>query len=116
MESSIYDVLSDSIGTLNPSIVVTAIVGLLLMLGLLIFKSVLSDKILPGVPQLKRYPLLGAMPIYLKHEMPQLLGRLIAISDGGILYANLVKNVLVSVHDPAMVKEVLSHPEEVASR
>lgn len=116
MESSIYDVLSDSIGTLNPSIVVTATVGLVLILGLLTFKSVLSDKILPGVPQLKGYPVLGAMPIYLKHGMPQLLGRLIAIGDGGISYANVVNNVLVSVHDPAMVKEVLSYPEEIASR
>lgn len=101
---------------MSPSLVVTAIVGLLMLSGLLVFKSVSAENILPGVPELKGVPILGAMPIYLKHGMPQLLGRLIAIGGDGISYANVVNNVLVSVHDPAMVREVLAYPEEIASR
>lgn len=116
MDTILREALQESMEVINPSIVVTATVGLLMILGLVTFRSVLSEKILPGVPELKGVPILGAMPIYLKHGMPQLLGRLIAIGEDGISYAKVVNNVLVSVHDPAMVKEVLSYPEEVASR
>ena len=103
---------------MGPSIVVTAAVGLLMLLGFLTFtfKSVSSDNVLPGVPALKSVPILGAMPIYLKHGMPHLLGKLIAIGDNGVSYASVVNNILVSVHDPAMVREVLAYPEEIASR
>ena len=99
-----------------PSIVVTAAIGLLMLLGFLTFKSVSSDDVLPGVPALKSVPILGAMPIYLKYGMPHLLGKLIAIGDNGVSYASVVNNILVSVHDPSMVREVLAYPEEIASR
>ena len=101
---------------MSPSIVVTAAVGLLMLLGFLTFKSVSFGGILPGVPEYKGVPALGAMPILLKHGMPYLLEKLIAIGEGGISYANVVNNVLISVHDPAMVREVLSFPTEIASR
>lgn len=116
MDATLREALQESMGTISPSIVVTAAVGLLMILGFVTFRSILSEKVLPGVPELKGVPILGAMPIYLKHGMPQLLSRLIAIGEDGISYANVVNNVLVSVHDPAMVKEVLSYPEEIASR
>jgi len=112
----IPDALHEFGADMSPSVAVTAAVGLLMLLGFLTFKSVSSDDVLPGVPELKGVPILGAMPIYLKHGMPQLLGKLIAIGDDGISYANVVNNVLVSVHDPAMVREVLAYPEEIASR
>ena len=101
---------------MNPSLVVTATVGLLMLLGALTFRSASSANSLPGVPQFKGLPILGAMPMYFKHGMPQLLGKLIAIGDDGISYVNVVNNILVSVHDPAMVREVLAYPEQVASR
>ena len=106
----------DFMGEMNPSIVVTSAVGLLMLLGFLTFKSMTSDGPLPGVPELKGVPIFGAMPIYLKYGMPKLLGKLIAIGEDGVSYANVVNNVLVSVHDPAMVREVHSYPDEVASR
>ena len=112
----ILDAFDDFSASVSPSIAVTAIFGLFMLLGLLAFKSVSPDKPLSGVPELKGVPVLGAMPIYLKHGMPQLLSRLIAIGQDGISYANVVNNVLVSVHDPAMVREVLSYPESIASR
>lgn len=103
-------------GTISPSTVLPAMVGLLMLLGFLTFRSVTFKDVLPGVPELKGIPILGAAPIYLKYGIPQLLGRLVATGGDGISYAHVVNHVLVSVHDPAMVKEVLSYPEEVASR
>ncbi|EMC97044.1 hypothetical protein BAUCODRAFT_106297 [Baudoinia panamericana UAMH 10762] len=100
----------------SPSLLVTAVLGALIVLGFLSFKSRGSEKVLPGVPELKGIPILGAAPIYLKHGMPELLGRLIAMGPDGISYANVVDNILVSVHDPDMVKEVHSFPDDVASR
>ena len=91
----------------------TAAVGLLVLLGFLTFQSGSHDNLLP---ELKGVPFLGAMPIYLKHGMPQLLGKITPIGDDGISYADVVNNVLVSVHDSAMVQEVLVYPEEIASR
>lgn len=108
--------LQESMADMNSSVVVTAVVGLLMFLGFVTFKSVAGSKILPGVPELKGYPIVGAMPLYLKNGMPDLLGKLIAVGGDGISYAKVVNNVLVSVHDPAMVREVLAYPEEIASR
>ena len=111
----------DSLRTLmmtdmGPSIVTTAAVGLIMLLGFLTFKTVASEHIIPGIPELKGIPVLGAVPLYFSLGAPQLLEKLIACGSDGISYANLVKSTLVSVHDPALVKEVLSYPEEVASR
>ena len=101
---------------MGPSIVITAAVGLIMLLGFLTFKTVVSEDILPGIPELKGIPVLGAVPLYFSLGAPQLLEKLIAAGSSGISYANLVRSTLVSVHDPALVKEVLSYPEEVASR
>ncbi|KAH0562823.1 hypothetical protein GP486_002548 [Trichoglossum hirsutum] len=112
----IFDALNELVVDISPSVVVTATVGLLVFMGFLTFKSVSSDNVLSGVPELKGVPVLGAVPMYLKYGMPQLVSRLITIGNDGISYANVVTNVLVSVHDPAMVREVLAYPEEIASR
>lgn len=101
---------------MTPSIIVTAAVGLLILLGFLTFRSVSSDNVLAGVPKIKGVPVLGALPMLLKHGMPQLLGKLIAIGDSGISYANVVNKTLVSVHDPAMIREVLAYSGNIASR
>jgi hypothetical protein len=112
----ILETLHEFVAYMSLSVVVTAAVGLLMLLSFLMFKSVSSGNVLPGVSELKGVPILGAMSIYLKHGMPQLLEKLTAIGVDGISYANVVNNVLVSVHDPAMVREVLAYPEEIASR
>ena len=101
---------------MGPPIAVTAVVGLLMLLGFLTFKSVSSDDILPGVPELEGIPILGALPVYLQHGAPQLLGKLIALGDDGISYAKVVNKFIVSVHDPAMIREVLSYSGDIASR
>ncbi|KAN0075036.1 Cytochrome P450 [Elaphomyces granulatus] len=112
----ILDTLHKFVVDMALSVVVTTAAGLLMLLGFLTSKLVSSDNVLPGVPKLEGVPILGAMPIYLKHGMPQLLSKLIATGDDGISYVNVVNNVLVSVHDPVMVREVLAYPEEIASR
>ena len=101
---------------MGPSIIVTAAVGLLMLVGFLTFKSVSSDDVLPGVPKFKGFPILGALPVYLKHGAPQLLGKLIALGENGISYAKVGNTFLVSVHDPAMIREVLAYSGEIASR
>ena len=112
----IPDALLEFMADTSPSVVVTAAAGLLMLLGFLRLKSVSSGGVLPKVPKLKGLPILGAIPIYFKHGIPQLLCKLIAIGDDGISYVNLFNNILVSVHDPAMVREVLAYPDEIASR
>ena len=111
-----HNVLHEIMLDMSPPIAVTAAVGLLMLLGILTFRSASYDYVLPGVPQLKGVPLLGAMPMYLKHGMPPLLSKLIAIGVDGISYVNVVNKVLISVHDPALIREILALPEEVASR
>ena len=90
--------------------------GLLMLVGIIVSKWILQDVTLPGVPELKGIPILGAVPMYLIHGTPHLLGHLISIGKNGISYTNLMGNSLVSIHDPAMTKEVLMLPEEIASR
>lgn len=96
----------------------TAVTGVLMLLGfLLTFKSVLFEKALPGVPELKGVPVLGAALIYLRDGMPELLGRLTAFGNAeGISYAHVGHIVLVSVHSPELLKEVHAFPDDVASR
>ena len=101
---------------MGPSIIVTAAVGLLMLVGFLTFKSVSSDDVFPGVPELKGVPILGALPMYLKLGAPQLLSKLIALGENGISYARFGNTFLVSVHDPAMIREVLAYSGEIASR
>ena len=100
----------------GPSIITTAAVGLIMLLGILTYKTVVFETILPEIPELKGVPLLGAVPLYFKIGAPQLLEKLMAVGSGGISYANLVKSTLISVHSPALAKEVLNYSEEIASR
>lgn len=121
MATKFPDTFQGFMAEMNPvdvssSIIVSATVGLLMVFGLITFKSLSSRDVLPGVPEYKGVPFLGAMPTYLREGMPALLGKLIATGDEGISYANIVGNVLVSCHDPAMVREVHALPDEVASR
>lgn len=117
LPDSFQDFVSDMNPTeLSPPVVMTAIIGVLMALGFITFKSVFNSNPLPGVPELKGMPIFGAMPMYLQSGMPYMLGKLIAIGSEGISYANIVGNVLVSVHDPAMVREVHAMPDEIASR
>jgi hypothetical protein len=112
----ILDTVHEVVMDMSLLAVVTATVGLLMLLGFLMFKLASSSNALPGVPELKGVPILGPMPMYLKHGMPHLLGKLTAVGDNGISYAKIVNIVLVSVHDPDMVREILAFPEAIASR
>ena len=99
-----------------PSVVVAATIGLLLLSSLITFSSTSSEKVLSSVPELKGALILGATPGYFRYGVPHFLSKLIGVSDEGISFANIFNNFIVSVHEPAMVREVLGYSEEVASR
>jgi hypothetical protein len=112
----VYDSLHEPTIDMSTSVAVGAILGIFMLLGILTQRSITSDVTLPEVPKLKGHSIFGAIPIYFKHGAPQLLRNLIAIGLDGISYAKVGNEVLVSIHDPAMVREVLSFPDEIASR
>lgn len=112
----IANLLQERIGSLGPSVTVTAVFGILVCLGLLALTSTTSGNILPGVPKLKGYPILGAIPIYFRDGMALMLETLTSLGDEGIAYAQVGNKTLVSVHDPVMAKEVLAFTDKIASR
>ena len=112
----IHDVLHESRVDMSTSVAVGAVLGLFMLLGILTQISITSEAILPGVPKLKGFSIFGALPLYFKLGAPQLLRALIAIGEDGISYAKIGNKLLVSIHDPAMVREVLNFPDETASR
>jgi hypothetical protein len=90
--------------------------GLLVVSIISMLKSTSSERTLPGVPKFKGNLLFGVLPIYFKQGAPQLIQKLINIGDDGISYATVGSQVLVSIHGPAIVREVLSFPDEIATR
>ncbi|KAF1939648.1 hypothetical protein EJ02DRAFT_436217 [Clathrospora elynae] len=97
-------------------IAIVTTLTLLTLATLLVAKSIRSGNNIPGVPQLEGVPILGAIPMYFRKGMPQIIESLTAIGEDGISYAKVLDTTLVLVHDPALVKEVLAYPEELASR
>lgn len=111
----IYEFFRDH-GSDTSSLALTAVLLLLACLVILTLTSVLSQSVLPGVPRLNGYPVLGAIPIYFRDGMALMLETLTTLGDDGIAYAQVGNKTLVSVHDPIMAKEVLAFPDDIASR
>ena len=82
---------------------------------LLTITPISIEDVLPGVSQLKGSPTVGLMPTYLRHGMPRLLEKLVAVGKIGISYTKIFDKILVSVNEPAMVQEVLSISDQVGS-
>lgn len=116
IDKMIISLLQERLAEVSPFVAISATIGLLTFLGILTNHSSKSEPILPGIPKLKGYPIVGAIPIYFRHGMAILLETLTKLGDDGISYARVGNKTLVSVHDPAMVKEVLSFTDKVASR
>jgi hypothetical protein len=112
----IADLLQEHISGLGPLVTITSVFGILMCLGLLTFTSTASDSVLPDVPKLKGYPILGAIPVYFRDGMALMLETLTSLGDEGIAYAQVGNKTLVSVHDPVMAKEVLAFTDKIASR
>ena len=108
--------ISEYVTDMHPSVATTALLGLCMCLGLLTLTSAFSEGVLPGVPKLKGYPILGAIPIYFRDGMALMLETLTTLGDDGIAYAQVGNKTLVSVHDPVMVREVLAFTDKIASR
>ena len=92
------------------------VAGLIMLVVIFISKSISGQNLLPGVPEYRNFPVFGPMLISLTQGMPELLGRMMAVGSERISYTNLLGNVVVSIHDPAMMREVLQYPDEIASR
>lgn len=112
----IYEILQEHMGDSTPPVFLVAAVALLICLGIFTLSSTFSGDVLPGVPRLRGYPVLGAIPIYFRDGMALMLEALAILGDDGIAYAQVGNKTLVSVHDPVMAKEVLSFTDDVASR
>lgn len=108
--------LQASTAIMNFALSPTALLGIILASGLLVLQLLASHAALPGVPKMKGYPVLGAIPIYFRDGMTLMLETLTKIGEDGISYARVGNKTLVSVHEPMMVKEVLQLPDEIASR
>lgn len=93
-----------------------ATIGMLMLISVVVSRFISKKTVLPGVPEFKGVPILGTLPMYLAHGAPELLGKLVATGDDGISFANMMGTFVVSVHSPALTKEVLLCPEEIASR
>ncbi|KAF3039826.1 hypothetical protein E8E11_005344 [Didymella keratinophila] len=74
---------------------IAAIFGILMCFGLLTFTSAAFGSVLPGVPKLKGYPILGAIPIYFRDGMALMLETLTTLGDEGIAYAQVGNKTLV---------------------
>lgn len=111
----IINLIQAHVGELFPSITTATVFGLLMCLGLLTITSK-SEGPLPGIPRLKGYPILGAIPIYFRDGMALMLETLTTLGNDGIAYAQIGNKTLVSVHDPVMAKEVLAFTDKIASR
>jgi hypothetical protein len=111
----ITNLVQANMGELLPSITTATVFGLLMCLGLLTITSK-SEGPLPGIPRLKGYPILGAIPIYFRDGMALMLETLTTLGTDGIAYAQIGNKTLVSVHDPVMAKEVLAFTDKIASR
>ena len=90
--------------------------GLLILVFIFISMSISGHTILPGVPEYRSFLSFGPMLISLTQGMPELLSRMMAVGSEGVCYANVMGNIVVSIHDPAMMREVLQYPDEIASR
>lgn len=112
----ISDLLEPYTGDSVSSITTAALFGFLMCLGYLTITSVTSEKVLPDVPKLRGYPILGAIPIYFRDGMALMLETLTTLGTDGIAYAQVGNKTLVSVHDPVMAKEILAFTDKIASR
>lgn len=110
------ELFHDHVADISPSVTATALFGLLMLCGFVPLQTSLFEAVLPGIPKMKGYPIVGAIPIYFRDGMSRMLDTLTKIGEDGISYARVGNKTLVSVHDPTIVREVLTLPDEIASR
>lgn len=75
-----------------------------------------SASILSGVPKLEGLSFLGVILLSIRHGASEVVARLLDIATDGISYASVAGNVLVFVHDTAIIRQLLAMPEEFVSR
>lgn len=88
----------------------------LVLLAVLVLRYTRSVSILPEVPKLEGLSFLGVILLSMTHGASGIVDRLLYIATDGISYAGVAGNVLVFVHDTAMIRQLLAMPEEFVSR
>ena len=88
----------------------------LVLLAVLVLRYTCSSVTLPEAPKLKGLSFLKTVLLSMIHDAPGIIDRLLDISTDGISYASVAGNVLVFVHDTAMIRQLLAMPEEYVTR
>jgi hypothetical protein len=88
----------------------------LVLLAVLVLKYTRSVVVLPEVPKLQGLSFLRVILLSITHGASEVVARLLDIATDGISYASVAGNVLVFVHDTAMIRQVLAMPEEFVTR
>jgi hypothetical protein len=83
----------------------------LAFIALVAYRYTRSADILPGVPKLEGLLFLGVLLLSLRYGASEVLVRLLVIATDGISYASVAGNALVFVHDPGMIRQLLTMPE-----
>jgi hypothetical protein len=88
----------------------------LVPLAVLVLRYTRSVSILPEVPKLQGLSFLRVILLSIKHGASEVVARLLNIATDGISYASVAGNVLVFVHDTAMIRQFLAMPGEFVTR
>lgn len=86
------------------------------LLTVLVLKYTRRVSVLPGVPKLEGLSFLGVILLSMRHGASEVVAKLLDIATDGISYASVAGNILVLVHDTAMIRQLLAMPEEFVSR
>ena len=116
--------ISDDMNTLLTQTVLRLVLLLLsaarffsfVLLTVLLLKYTRGVSVLPGVPKLEGLSFLGVILLSMRHGASEVVARLLHIATDGISYASVASNVIVFVHDTAMIRQLLAMPEEFVSR
>jgi hypothetical protein len=88
----------------------------LVLLAVLMLRYTCSVSILPEVPKLQGLSFLRVILLSITRGASEVVARLLDIATDGISYASVAGNVLVFIHDTAMIRQVLAMPEEFVTR
>ena len=88
----------------------------LVLLTVLMLRYTRRVSILPGVPKLEGLSFLGSILLSMTHGASGVVDRLLDIATDGISYASVAGNILVFVHDTAIIRQLLAMPEEFVTR
>jgi hypothetical protein len=88
----------------------------LVLLAVFVLRHTSSASNLPEVPSLEGLSFLRVILLSMTHRASGVVDRLLDIAIDGISCASVAGNVLVFVHNTAMIRQLLAMPEEFITR